>query len=170
MAAILSRPQCVNKSDESSWRSPFRETGILGYCNVSYIAKSHYRNVIMGTMASQIINLTIVYSTVYSGADHREHQSSVARGIHRWPVNSPHKWPVTRKMFLFDGVIMKIGTPWNPNHCFSTTLHFQIHAAHSVKYVLSLLHRFHICHTRSDTALTELCQKITCHRIWVYTI
>ena len=30
------------------------------------------------------------------------------RGIHRWPVNSPHKWPVTRKMFQFDVVIMQI--------------------------------------------------------------
>ena len=28
------------------------------------------------------------------------------RGIHRWPVNSPHKWPVTRKIFPFDDVIM----------------------------------------------------------------
>ena len=27
-------------------------------------------------------------------------------GIHRGPVNSPHKWPVTRKMFSFDDVIM----------------------------------------------------------------
>ena len=30
------------------------------------------------------------------------------RGIHRWPVNSPHKWPVTRKMFPFDDVIMNM--------------------------------------------------------------
>ena len=29
-----------------------------------------------------------------------------ARGMHRWPVNSPHKGPVTRKMFPFDDVIM----------------------------------------------------------------
>ena len=29
-----------------------------------------------------------------------------ARGIQRWPVNSRHKWPVTRKMFPFDDVIM----------------------------------------------------------------
>ena len=29
------------------------------------------------------------------------------RGIHRWPVNSPHKGPVTRKMFPFDDVLMK---------------------------------------------------------------
>ena len=45
--------------------------------------------------------LTIVYSTVYLGADRRKHQSSASltfvRGIHRWPVNSPHKGPVTRE-------------------------------------------------------------------------
>ena len=62
-------------------------------------------------MASQITRLTIVYSTVYPDADQRKHQSSVSlafvRGIHRWPVNSPHKWPVTRKLFPFDDVIMK---------------------------------------------------------------
>ena len=71
----------------------------------------HYGDVIMGTIASQITSLTIVYSTVYWDADQRKHQSSTAlafvRGIHRWPVNSPHKWPVTRKMFPFDDVIMK---------------------------------------------------------------
>ena len=65
----------------------------------------------MGSMASQITSLTIVYSTVYSGADQREHQCSASlafvRGIHRWPVNSPHKWPVTRKMFPFDDIIMR---------------------------------------------------------------
>ena len=45
-----------------------------------------------------------------SGADQRKHQSSgslaFVRGIHRCPVNSPHKGPVTRKMFPFDAVIM----------------------------------------------------------------
>ena len=70
----------------------------------------HYSDVIMGTMASQITSLTIVYSTVYSSADQRKHQSSASlafvRGIHRGPVNTPHKWPVTRKMFPFDDVIM----------------------------------------------------------------
>ena len=64
----------------------------------------------MGMMASQITSLTIVYSTVYSGADQRKHQSSASlafvRGFHRGPVNSPHKWPGTRKMFPFDDVIM----------------------------------------------------------------
>ena len=73
-------------------------------------SRSHYSDVIMGTMASQITSLTIVYSTVYSGGDQRKYQSSVSlafvRGIHRWPVNSPHKWSVTRKRFPFDDVIM----------------------------------------------------------------
>ena len=63
----------------------------------------------MGTMASQITSPTIVYSTVYSDADQREHQisasSAFVREIDRSPVNSPHKWPVTRKMFPFDDVI-----------------------------------------------------------------
>ena len=38
----------------------------------------------------------------------RSKKTSLAfvQGIHRWPVNSPHKWPVTQKMFLFDDVIM----------------------------------------------------------------
>ena len=70
----------------------------------------HYSDVIMGTMSSQITSLTIVYSTVYSSADQRNHQSSASRafvrGIHRCPVNSPHKGPVTRKLFPFDDVIM----------------------------------------------------------------
>ena len=70
----------------------------------------HYNDVIMSTTASQIASLTMVYSSVYSGADQRKHQSSASQafvwGIHRWPVNSPHKWPVTRKMFPFDDVIM----------------------------------------------------------------
>ena len=64
----------------------------------------------MHTIASQITSLTIVYSIVYSGTDQRKHQSSASlafvRGIHRGPVNSPHKGPVTRKMFPFDDVIM----------------------------------------------------------------
>ena len=74
------------------------------------MAVMHYSYVIMGTIASQITSLTIVYSTVYSGAGQRKYQSSASlafvRGIHRGPVNSPHKWSVTRKMFPFDDFIM----------------------------------------------------------------
>ena len=70
----------------------------------------NYGDVIMGTIASQITSPTSVYSTVNSGADQSKHQSSaslaIVWGIHRGPVNSPHKGPVTRKMFPFDVVIM----------------------------------------------------------------
>ena len=73
----------------------------------------------MGEMASQITSVSIVCSTIYSGADQRKHQTflplAFVRGIHRWPVNSPHKGPVTQKMFPFDGVIMNCCVPkWQP--------------------------------------------------------
>ena len=61
----------------------------------------------MGTMASQI---SIVYPTVYSRVDQQKHESSKSlafvREIRRWPVNSSHKWPVTRKMFPFEDIMM----------------------------------------------------------------
>ena len=41
----------------------------------------HYGDVIMGAIASQITSPSIVYSTVYSDADHRKHQSSVSPAI-----------------------------------------------------------------------------------------
>ena len=75
-----------------------------------YDVAYHYGDVIMGAMASQITSITIVCSNVYSGADQRKHQSFASLafvwGIHRWPVNSPRKGPVTRKMFPFDDVII----------------------------------------------------------------
>ena len=71
---------------------------------------SHYDDDILGAIASQITSLTIFYSTVYSDADQIKHQSSASLAFATWidrgPVNSPHKWPVTRKMFPFDDVIM----------------------------------------------------------------
>ena len=69
----------------------------------------HENDVIMGAIASQITSLAIIFSTVYFDTDQRKHQNSASpafcRGIHQRPVNSPHKWPVTRKMFPFDDVI-----------------------------------------------------------------
>ena len=51
---------------------------------------THYDDVIMGAMASQITSLTIVNSIIYSGTDQRKHQSSASlafvSGIHRGPV------------------------------------------------------------------------------------
>ena len=83
-------------------------TGTVG-CNYPTMP-SHYDDVIMTMLASQITSLTVVYSIVYSGVNQRKHQSSASlafvREIHRGPVNFPHKWPVTRKIFPFDDVIM----------------------------------------------------------------
>ena len=58
----------------------------------------------------------------------KKHQSSASpafvRGIHRGPMNSPHKWPVACKMFPFDDVIMFTICHWtklfwaeNPMEC-----------------------------------------------------
>ena len=81
----------------------------------------HYTDVTMSPMASQITSLGNVYSTVYSGSDQRKHQSypslAFVRRIHRGPVNSPQKWPVTRKMFSFDDVIMDL------KHCIVCIAH-----------------------------------------------
>ena len=79
------------------------------YAPPSILLPLHYNDVIMGAIASQITSLTIVYSTVYSSTDHRKQSSkslAFVGGIYRWPVNSPHKWPVTWKIFPFDDVIM----------------------------------------------------------------
>ena len=75
----------------------------------------------MDVMASQITSLTIFYSTVYSGARIEKMETFSAslafvRGIHWWPVNSPHKWPLTRKMFPFDDFIMVLCNVWSSLH------------------------------------------------------
>ena len=72
----------------------------------------HYDDIIMGVMASQVTSLTIVYSNVYSGADQRKHWNlaslAFVQGIHQWPWNPPHKWPIMRKMFPFDDIMENI--------------------------------------------------------------
>ena len=76
------------------------------------LEENYYSDIIMGALPSQITSLMIVYSIVYWDAHQRRHQSSVSLafvwGIHQGPVNSPHKWPVTWKMFPFDDVIMLV--------------------------------------------------------------
>ena len=66
----------------------------------------HYNDVITSEVASWITSVSIVCSTVGPGKDQSKHQSSASLafvwGIHRWPVNSPRKRPVTRKIFPFD--------------------------------------------------------------------
>ena len=64
----------------------------------------HYSDVIMSVMVSQLTGVSIVYSTVYSQADQRKHQSPASlafvRRIHRL-----HKGPVTRNILSFYDVI-----------------------------------------------------------------
>ena len=109
----------LNNQQTSSTATPSDDVWLLGGPNdaanetiwKSTMQAMHYSDVIMGAMVFQITGMTIAYSTVCSGVDKRRHQSSASlafvRGIHRWPVNSPHKRPVTRKMFPFDDVIME---------------------------------------------------------------
>ena len=57
---------------------------------------THYNDVIMGALASQITSLTSVYSIVYSGTDQRKHQSSASlafvQGIHCWILCTKGQW------------------------------------------------------------------------------
>ena len=94
----------------SNGRNDFHSSNVICEMEAILVRPHHYTDVIMGTIASQITSFTIVYSIVHSAADQRKYQSSASLafvwGIHRRPVNSPLKWPVKRKMFLFDDVIM----------------------------------------------------------------
>ena len=104
----------------SVWCNSFKEYKILHWwyiCFVSHmhlcgnlkgiiywLISLHWRHSKAGDLGRHCA-LTIVYSTIYSGADRRNHQSSASlafvRGIHHWPVNSPNKWPVTWKMLPY---------------------------------------------------------------------
>ena len=70
---------------------------------------NHYNDVTTGAMASQITSLTVVYSTVCSGRSKKTSKlrvTGLCAGISLGTGEFPHKWPVTRKMFPFDDVIM----------------------------------------------------------------
>ena len=107
--ALDLRLSCTNLSTWSTMQSL-----IAGKCRRKHLQlhsqHCHYNDVIMSAMASEITGVSIVYSTVCSGADQRKYQRSASlafmRGIHRWPGNSPHNGPVTRNIFPFDDVIM----------------------------------------------------------------
>ena len=62
----------------------------------------------MGAMASEITSITIVYSTVYSGAAQRKHQSSAPLAFVNSPVSGefPAQMASNAKMFPFDDVII----------------------------------------------------------------
>ena len=117
---------------------------------------SHYSNAIMRVMASQITCVSIACFTVCSGTDQRKHQRSVTlafvRGIHRWLVDSPHKKPVTEKMFLFDDVIMSVHFCEECQWCRKTSLEmsprcqglFSIHGWTDLSHWENMLHSWHL--------------------------
>ena len=122
----------------------------------------HHSDVIMSSIASQITGVSIAYSTVCSGTDQRKHQSSTSlafvRGIHRWPVNSPHKRPVTRKMFPFDDVIMK--------RCWATPRHS---GDYKLVSIYECMHHFMIRSCENSTPLGMFRLKagqLLCMDVW----
>ena len=92
------------------YRHTYAHTYIYKYF-CTHIPMLHHSDVTMGAMASQITNVLVVYSTVYSGTDQRKYQGhallAFAGGIDRWPVISPRKEPATRKMIPFNDAIMR---------------------------------------------------------------
>ena len=117
--------------------------------------QQHYTDVIMGAIASQITSLTIVYSTVYSDADQRKHQSSASLvffpGIHREPVNPPHKWPVMRK---------NVSIWWRHHEIFE-------YGMKNTSLPLNILSSVHLAHrgrqVKTDLIFRKKCD--VCHRV-----
>ena len=139
------------------------------------IGDIHYNDVIMSAVASQITSVSIVCSAVGSGVEQRKHQSSVSLafvwGIHRWPVNSPHKWSVTRKMFPFGDVIMYhhvsiyLGIMLEPIcHSDSTRHAYILHADGNLFYFVLSCWRHQNGNIFRVTG--SLCGKFTGHR-WI---
>ena len=106
----------------------------------------HYSDVIMSPIASPIASLTIVYSTVYSDADQRKHQSPASlafvRGIHRRPVN--HKWPVTRE---------NVSTWWRHHGGCRCVSMLSGHLQRQYWMCWSISNRYMSYHTRSTATL-----------------
>ena len=97
----------------------YKKTILLFWCakvatELSYIISytaEHYNDVIMSTVSLAFV-----------------------RGIHRWPVNSPHTRPVTRKMSQFDDVIMPaLGT------CFWHTSHYVVYCTYIIVVLTTLI-------------------------------
>ena len=84
----------------------------IEFCLARKCDYHHYSDLIMSAIGSEITGVLIICLIVCPGTDQRKQQSSAllafVRGIHRWPVNSPHKGPVMREIFPFDDVIMII--------------------------------------------------------------
>ena len=110
---------------------------------------SHYGDAIMSPMASQTTSLTIVSSNVYAGANQSSMSLAFVQGIHRWPVNSPHKEPVTQKMFPFDDIIM-----YNPEANELSHIEFFLYELPLTQRTSTLLYGFLVQTLHSTTLLS----------------
>ena len=69
----------------SSLKLTIRRLAVMGYwwlwTKTSASKSTHYNDVIMSSLPSQITSLAIVYSAVYSRTDQRKHQSSASLAL-----------------------------------------------------------------------------------------
>ena len=146
------RPAIFSSSIIICWYESNRNKISIGKGRGLAPAMWHYSDVIMDVIASQITSLAIVYSTVYSSADQRKHESSASLafvwGIHRGSGNSPHKWPVTRIMVPFDDVIM---TSQDMNQLWASSL------VNPYGHRMASLYKFHIVSELGHLVLAMVC-------------
>ena len=132
----------------------------------------------MGVIVSQITSLTIVYLTIYSDTDERKHQSSASlafvRESHRGPVNSPHKWPVTWKMFPFNDVLMYSEISFIHNIHFNYQKHFKFFTyicSMAVSSLLYYLQNIKMTEQLRNKSLVNLISKIWVEdKFWRYIV
>ena len=88
----------ITKAWTIIWSGYHYDTRTILWYRWSY--QTHYSDVMSATV-SQITGVSLVCINLCSDPDQRKHQSSAwlafERGIHRWPVDTPNKGPVTRK-------------------------------------------------------------------------
>ena len=127
----------------------YRQLAFFGVTCGSFVmyTRKHYSDVIMGAIASQITSPTIVYSTVYSDADQRKHQSSASLTF-VWGINRD-RW-IPRPNGQWRGKCFHLMTSsWNqwavvvyeirPKVSFAYNL---LHTCHN----LEILHKAQQCH------------------------
>ena len=96
------------------------------------------------------------------------HVTGLCAGNSPWPVNSPHTWPVTRKIFPFHDVIMKLMPLITGNtDVYSTTRFWLATKAHIYSAQLALSDLMWIHHTnvhgygeRSHTMMSSFLRHI----------
>ena len=120
------------------WQHSVLSDSVL-FQHIMHAVRYHYSDVIMSAMASQITGVSIVclLNRLFRRRSKKAPNfrvTSLFRGIHRSPVDSPHKGPVTRKKFPCHDVIMKLHFFACLSHCESVTwIRIVTHSAGKIK-------------------------------------